>query len=119
VSEFYPTTLVSFYTKFVPFDDYDEPDDDHQDEIVASGIPMQILTASIKQYQPATDLRDTTAKTYVGRMRGHNSVELSWAIIDERTGERYTIDDIDKPHNPLGDDSWVLTLRKVPVNAGQ
>lgn len=119
MSEFYPTTTVTFYSKFVPFDDYDTPPDDHEDEVVATKIPMQILTSSVRQYQPATDLRGTTTKTYVGRMRGHNSVELSWAILDERTGERYTIDEIDKPQNPLGDDSWVIIMRKVPQNAGQ
>lgn len=118
MSEFYPTTTATFYTSWVPFDDYDEPEDNDNETIAATGIPIQILTQRVNQFQPV-GMRETTVKTYIGRVRGHNNVELSYRILDERTGERYSIDEIDKDHNPLGDDSWVIILRKVPANAGR
>lgn len=119
MSEFYPTTTVTLYTTWVPFDDYDEPEDGEDNEVVAaSGIPMQILTKRVSQ-ELAVDMRETTSKTYTGRIRGHVSVELSYRILDERTGFRYMIDDIDMSQNPVGDDSWVLSLTRVPPKAGQ
>lgn len=118
MSEFYPTTTVTFYTTYTPFDDYDEGYEDFDEEVVMSGIPMQILTATKSQYQPV-DNRGTTVKTYAARLRGHHPVKLNYLIEDERTGIRYSIDDIDLKHNPIGDPSWVLTIRKVPTEAGE
>lgn len=117
MSEFYPTTYVSFYTTHVPFDDYDD-DPDFTEELVQSRIPMAIMQSSTAQYQP-TDMRGTTVKTYAARIRGHYNVRLDYLIEDERTGERYSIDDMDRAHDPVGDSSWVMTIRKVPVTPGQ
>jgi hypothetical protein len=119
VSEFYPTTYASFYETFVPFDDYDEPDPDADyDTPVLTRVPIQILLSSASQYQPV-DNRGTTVKLYNGRVRGHYDIKLTYKVKDERTGVFYSIDDIDLDMNPLGDDSWVLTLRKVPSTAGK
>lgn len=117
MSEFYPTTTCTMYTTFVPFDDYDEDPGDVE-ETVATGVPIQILTQRVDQSLPV-GMRTTTAKTYAGRIRGHVHVELTYRIKDERTGERYMIDELDMAQNPLGDDSWFLVLRKVPSIAGQ
>lgn len=119
MSEFYPTTKVTFYTTFTPYDDYDI-EEDFVPEVVPGmqNIPMQILTSSESQYQPV-DNRGTTIKVYNGRLRGHYPLRLNYMIEDDRTGERYSIDEIDQKHNPVGDSSWILQLRKVPPVAGQ
>lgn len=120
MSEFYPTTTVSFYETFTPYDDYDLPpvSGGPSEEPVLTGIPMQILTSTTTQYQPVEN-RGTTIKVYDARARGHHPIQLDYMIEDERTGERYSIDSLDKPHNPVGDSSWELTIRKVPVEPGQ
>lgn len=120
MSEFYPTATVSFYETFTPQDDYDLPpvSGGPGEEPVLTGIPMQILTSNKSQYQPV-DNRGTTIKVYAARVRGHHPIQLDYMIEDERTGERYSIDDMDKKHNPVGDSSWILTIRKVSIVAGQ
>lgn len=118
MSEFYPTTTCTLYTTFIPMDDYDEPGPGDNEVVAASGVPIQILTQRVEQFQ-LIEMRQTTSKTYAGRIRGHVHVELNYRILDERTGERYMIDDLDMSQNPLGDDSWYMTLRKVPSKAGQ
>lgn len=118
MSEFYPTTLATFYETWVPLGDYDEPGPEDNDTVAATGVPIQILTNRVNQGQPV-DMDNVTVKTYTGRVRGHVHVKLNYRILDEWTGERYTIDDMDKAQNPMGDDSWVLTMRKVPAIAGQ
>lgn len=119
MSEFYPTTTVTFYTTFTPFDDYDI-EENFQEEPVPGliGVPMQILTSDTSQYQPA-DNRGTTSKRYNARCRGHYPVRLNYLVEDDRTGERYSINEIDQKHNPVGDSSWVIELLKVPQVAGQ
>jgi hypothetical protein len=118
VSEFYPTTLATFYTTFVPRDDYDTPDSGDNETVAATGVPIQILTNRVMQGQPV-DMDSVTSKTYSGRVRGHVHIDLNYRILDEWSGERYSIDEIDKAQNPLGDDSWVLKLRKIPKTSGQ
>lgn len=115
--EVFPTTYASFYTTFTPFDDYDTPED-FSEELVMSRIPIQILTSNVTQFQPAEN-RGTTVKTYRARLRGHYPVKLNYLIEDERTGVRYSIDNMDVSHNPVGDVSWVLDIRKVPTQPGQ
>lgn len=117
MSEFIPTTTATFYTTHTPFDDYDI-DEDFQEVAVLTGIPIQILTQRVSQHQPV-DNRGTTIKVYNGRVRGHHPIQLDYLIEDERTGERYSILDMDQPYNPMLDSSWKLTLKKVPVIAGQ
>lgn len=117
MSEFIPTTTATFYTSHTPFDDYDI-DEDFQEVAVLSGIPIQILTQRVSQFQP-TDNRGTTIKVYNGRVRGHHPIKLDYIIEDDRTGERYSILEMDQAHNPMLDSSWKLTLKKVPSVAGQ
>lgn len=116
MSEFFPTTTATFYTGHTPFDDYDLPQSNEQ--VAVSGVPIQILQSSIRQYQPV-DNRGTTVKTYAARVRGHYNIQLNYTVMDERTGIRYSIDSLDLNHNPVGDRSWVLSLRKIPTQAGQ
>lgn len=116
MSEFLPTTYASFYTTHTPFDDYDE-DPGFAEELVLSRVPIQILHSSTHQYQPV-DGRGTTVKQYNARVRGHWDIRLNYVIEDERTGIRYSIDDIDQNQNPVGDTSWVLSIRKIPTEAG-
>lgn len=118
MSEFYPTTTCTFYTTFVPRNSYDKPDSDNNETIAATGVPIQILTQRITQFVPA-EFRTTTVKTYAARVRGHHHIEFTYRIKDERTGERYMIDEMDMAQNPTGDDSWYLVLRKVPKTPGQ
>lgn len=117
MSEFYPTTYASFYTTFVPFDDYDHGEG-FQEQKVLERVPIQILNLDRNQYQVGVDDRGTTVGTFYGRVRGHHPIKLDYLIEDERTGERYSIDSIDLKFNPVGDRSWVLELRRVPPEAG-
>ena len=117
MSEFLPTTTATFYTTYTPEDDYDIPED-FQEQPVLTKIPVQILTARKTQFQPV-DNRGTTIKVYVCRVRGHYPIRLDYLIEDDRTGERYSILDMDQPHNPVLDRSWILTLKKIPTIAGQ
>lgn len=121
MSEFYPTTTATFRQVFVPQDDYDELEDHpgfEDGEVIATGVPIQILNDGVTQHV-ASEGKETTVKTYTARLRGHIHVELDYSIEDERTGEIYMIDSMDKPHNPVGDSSWVLDVRKVPQLRGQ
>lgn len=118
MSEFYPTTTATFRTVHVPFDDYDDEVPPGSEEVVATGIPIQILNDSVNQ-SVASEGRETTSKTYTARLRGHIHVELDYSIEDERTGELFMIDSMDMPHNPVGDPSWILQIRKVPRLRGQ
>ena len=117
MSEFIPTTTATFYTTHTPFDDYDI-DEDFTESAALTGIPIQILTSRVSQFQPV-DNRGTTVKTYSARVRGHHAIQLDYVIEDEVTLDRYSIIDMDKPHNPMGDSSWRLTLKKVSPTAGQ
>lgn len=117
MSEFYPTTYATFFTTFTPFDDYDhDPDFVEQPVPGLVRIPIQILTSSKTQYQPV-DNRGTTIKTYSARLRGHYPLRLDYLLEDLRTGNRYSIDELDLKQNPVGDASWVLTIRAVDENA--
>lgn len=111
MSEFYPTTYASFYTTHTPFDDYDTGEG-FVPQLVMSRIPIQILESSDNQYQPVDD-RLTTVEMFTARVRGHRDLKLDYRVLDERSGEWYSIDEISKKHNPVGDQSWVLSLRRI------
>lgn len=117
MSEFVPTTTATFYTTHTPFDDYDI-DEDFSETAVLTNVPISILTMRVSQYQPV-DNRGTTIKVYNARVRGYHAIQLDYVVEDDTTLERYSIIDMDKPQNPMGDPSWRLTLKKVPTTAGQ
>lgn len=117
MSEFVPTTTATFYTTHTPFDDYDI-DEGFSESAALSNVPISILTSRVSQFQPV-DNRGTTVKVYTARVRGHHEIQLDYVVEDDNTLERYSIIDMDKPMNPMGDPSWRLTLKKVPVTAGQ
>jgi len=110
VSEFYPSTTCSFYEEHPEFDDYDEVSDPTGP--VATGIPISILQNTVTQYLPSEN-RYTKITSLAGRIRGHVDVRINYIIEDERTGERYMIESLDKPHNPVGDASWRIQLRRI------
>lgn len=115
MSEFYPTTTVTLYTKHEAFDDYDY--DNESESATASGpsgVPayIRVIEGQGRQFVDS-ELRGTSVEEYICRIRGHIPVSFRHSILDERTGHRYMIDELDKPSNPLGDESWVIKLRRI------
>ena len=111
MSEFVPTTTVSFFVETEPLDDYDD-DATVEASPVATNIPISILTSTSTEYIPAED-RYTSVKILSARIRGHILVKKNYILRDDNTGERYMIESLDLPHNPMGDRSWRLVLRRI------
>lgn len=113
MSEFVPTTTVSFYVENEPLDDYD--DVTVATTPVTTNVPISILTSTSTEYVPAED-RYTSVKILSARIRGHIVVKKNYILRDDNTGERYMIESLDLPHNPMGDRSWRLVLRRIDRN---
>lgn len=74
--------------------------------------PASLITREVRQYVNAEG-RESTTKVYDLRVHPNVDIKFQDRILDERTGLRFMIDDIDVKQNPNGASCIWATLRKA------
>jgi hypothetical protein len=90
----------------------DEVDDPDNAQVVASGIPAQIVVTSARAYDP-TSQQLRVIQTIAGVVQSDVDIVESDQLIDDRTGVIYTVESVTQEGGPGFTSDLELVLRRV------